>query len=63
MIVVVSGVKQAWLAWEGGKNVGGWERIEDVPQEYLEEARLAKRVMVTEEQWNGIKKEVEGQRV
>jgi hypothetical protein len=54
----VAGGRDLYVLWDGSRNVAGWERLADVPGQYADLARGARRVAVTVAQWDGLAKEV-----
>lgn len=55
-----AGGRDLYVLWDGSRrvNVAGWERVSDVPGQYADLARSARRVAVTGAQWDGLAKEV-----
>ena len=57
-----AGGRDLYVLWDPacGRNVAGWYGLADVPGQYVDLARMARRVQVTGGQWDGLAREVVG---
>ena len=55
-----AGGRDLYVLWDPGlgRNVAGWERMAEVPAEWLGLARMARRVQVSGGQWDGLAEEL-----
>lgn len=58
IINFVSSRRDLYVLWRDGKNEQGWVSLADVPDQWLGEARVARRIQVTNEQYEVLVKEL-----